>query len=378
MSSDEDDLKRRLQQMENYEFEQFVADLWKRQGWTATVSQESVDAGIDVTAVKNDPYPQKQLIQAKRYGANTTVGGPDVQQYASLKQQEKGVDSVLVVTTSSFTRHAEARAKDLNVKLIDGDDLVGLIDRIDAYDLVEEYVPSPRASQSTSSAEKSSAASSVDDTQPVAGRSEEDWSSSSDRSTSSGWRPSMKRLAALTFGVVLVVGLLVSGGANLTPSESNPSAGAVGGAGSATPAQSTSSGDQMGGSTDSATSTQSATATASSPSLSASVVNKTSSESGLSDFDLLVRADTRLSDTDPEDENPGEPFFVVKVNNESIVETDQVERQSNSEFPIAIEQDNLAQFDEGPMRVTVILMDEDRLFDDEIVRWSTNITYSPS
>lgn len=143
MSPDSDDLKQRLQEMGNYEFEHFVADLWERQGWTTTVSQESVDAGVDVTVVKETPYPQKQLIQAKRYGQNTSVGGPDIQQYASLKHQQRGVDSVLVVTTSTFTRHAEDRAEELNVKLIDGDDLVQLVHNLDAYDLIDEYAPSP-------------------------------------------------------------------------------------------------------------------------------------------------------------------------------------------------------------------------------------------
>ncbi|MFB1063325.1 restriction endonuclease [Natrinema sp. H-ect4] len=134
------DVKRRLQVMDDYDFEHFVADLWERMEWETTVSQASLDAGIDVIATKETPYPQKKVIQAKRYGENTTVGGPDIQQYASLKQQVEGADSVIVVTTSEFTSSAHKRARDLNVKLVDGDQLAQLIDEYDASDLVSRYV----------------------------------------------------------------------------------------------------------------------------------------------------------------------------------------------------------------------------------------------
>lgn len=130
---------RRLQGMDDYDFEHFVADLWSRMGWSTKVSQASVDAGIDVIASKDAPYPQKQLIQAKRYKSTNSVGGPDIQQYASLKHQEDSVDSVVVVTTSSFTNYAEERAEELNVKLVDGDDLVSLIRENEAGDLLERY-----------------------------------------------------------------------------------------------------------------------------------------------------------------------------------------------------------------------------------------------
>lgn len=133
-------LKPLLQAMDDWDFENFVADLWERQGWDAEVEQQSGDAGVDIRAVKSMPYQQKALIQAKRYGENTTVGGPDIQQYSALKQQEQDADKAIVVTTSRFTSAAYDRAEDLNVKLIDGDDLAQLIDELDAYDLVEHYV----------------------------------------------------------------------------------------------------------------------------------------------------------------------------------------------------------------------------------------------
>ncbi|MFC6906327.1 restriction endonuclease [Halalkalicoccus tibetensis] len=137
-------LKEALQSMDDYDFEQFVADLWERMGWETEVSTQSNDRGIDVVATRNSPYEEKALIQAKRYGPNTTVGSPDIQQYASLKHQRHGVDKVLVVTTNGFSGQARELAHQLNVKLVDGDDLAGLVEGLDATGLVERYVPAIR------------------------------------------------------------------------------------------------------------------------------------------------------------------------------------------------------------------------------------------
>lgn len=52
--------------MDDYDFEHFITDLWEEMGWQCKVSQASVDAGIDVVATKQTPYPQKKLIQGHR------------------------------------------------------------------------------------------------------------------------------------------------------------------------------------------------------------------------------------------------------------------------------------------------------------------------
>ncbi len=129
-----------LQQMDPYEFEHFIAELWTRMGWETTVSSASTDKGVDVIARKETPYEQTLLIQAKRYGPNSTVGLPDIQQYSSLRHQYDDVDKVLVVTTNEFTGQARELADQLNVKLINGNDLAELIAEQEALDLVDEYL----------------------------------------------------------------------------------------------------------------------------------------------------------------------------------------------------------------------------------------------
>ena len=138
---DSDEVLGRLQGMDAIDFEHFCADLWRRQGWDAEVRQASTDAGVDVVLRRNEGgFEQRAVLQAKRYGEDNKVGGPEIQQYGSLREQE-GVDFCAVVTTSSFTRGAEDRAEELNVRLIGAEDLMEVVDETDAVDLLDEYAP---------------------------------------------------------------------------------------------------------------------------------------------------------------------------------------------------------------------------------------------
>lgn len=109
-----------LREMDEYEFEDLVATVWESRGWETTVTQDTGDRGIDVVAEKEEPFYQKQLLQAKRYAAGNTIGSDEVRTYSTLLHQEDQVDVVVIVTTSSFTAPAKRLADDLNVKLIDG------------------------------------------------------------------------------------------------------------------------------------------------------------------------------------------------------------------------------------------------------------------
>lgn len=139
-SPDRERVLDRLRRMDEYEFEHLVADLWEHRGWTTEVTQGSNDRGIDVVATKRTPFSQKQLIQAKRYGEGNKIGSPAIQQYSSLRHQEADVDAIVVVSTSSFTPQAEQAARDLNVKLIDGESLYDLVLESGAESVLGQYV----------------------------------------------------------------------------------------------------------------------------------------------------------------------------------------------------------------------------------------------
>jgi hypothetical protein len=116
--------------MDEYDFEELVADLWDRAGWSTEVTSGSGDRGIDVIATRTEMTTEKQIIQAKRYSEGNTVGSQDVRNYATLHQQEPDVDSVVIVTTSRFTEQATQLANDLKVKLVDGDSLCRRISQL--------------------------------------------------------------------------------------------------------------------------------------------------------------------------------------------------------------------------------------------------------
>lgn len=129
-----------LQEVDAYEFERFVAELWELQGWDTYVTKGADDGGIDVIAEQSKPYPKKEVIQVKRYEPSNSVGRPDVQQYASIRQERTDVDTVVVVTTGRFTDGAENVAKKLNVKLIDGVRLYNHTNALDAFQLARSYI----------------------------------------------------------------------------------------------------------------------------------------------------------------------------------------------------------------------------------------------
>jgi len=74
------------------------------------------DRGVDVIVKKSGMYDEKAVIQTKCYSEGNKVGRPEIQQYNTLREQEPGVDTVIVVTSSGFTCEAQQLANTLNVK----------------------------------------------------------------------------------------------------------------------------------------------------------------------------------------------------------------------------------------------------------------------
>lgn len=108
------------------ELEHAVAKIWRRRGWQATVSPQSSDGGVDVVAKRENPFPEKQLLQVKHYDDGNPVSAPEIQQYAGLQHQHPDADTVIVVTSGRFSTPAEETAREANVKLVDGDELEGM------------------------------------------------------------------------------------------------------------------------------------------------------------------------------------------------------------------------------------------------------------
>lgn len=104
-----------LRAMDPGEFEHFIADIYKRQGYEAEVTPLSHDGGIDI--ILTDADKKTIAVQTKRYRDSNTIGRKLVQEFfgAYITRHHRGI----FVITSYFTPHAREEATLNNVTLID-------------------------------------------------------------------------------------------------------------------------------------------------------------------------------------------------------------------------------------------------------------------
>ena len=112
-----------IDQLNGYDFEDFLRSLFSKMGYRVEQTRLSGDQGADLVVVK---FGEKKVIQAKRFGVK--VGNKAVQEIMaaiSLYQAQKG----MVVTNNYFTSAAIELANANNIELIDRDDLEELINK---------------------------------------------------------------------------------------------------------------------------------------------------------------------------------------------------------------------------------------------------------
>lgn len=101
-----------LDSLTGIEFEQFLATLFERQGYSVHFTPVSGDFGADLLLEKDG---EKIAVQAKRYSG--TVGVDAIQEVVAAKAHYK-CQQAWVVTTSNFTHNAKSLAKSNRVVLI--------------------------------------------------------------------------------------------------------------------------------------------------------------------------------------------------------------------------------------------------------------------
>ncbi|MDE1237172.1 restriction endonuclease [Vibrio aestuarianus] len=98
------------------EFENFVAELFRQQGFKVEVTQRTRDGGRDIIAIRSElDLNVKYIIECKKYCHTNKVGVELVRQLYGVQQAESANKSVLV-TTSSFTQGAIDFANQHNTK----------------------------------------------------------------------------------------------------------------------------------------------------------------------------------------------------------------------------------------------------------------------
>ena len=111
--------------LEPYEFEELVADVFRRMGFNADVTQKTHDGGKDIVATfEMGGVLYTTYFECKRYSPDKPVGVEIVRELYAVMEMER-VDKGVIVTTLHFTRGAVAEAQRLNgrIRLINFDEL---------------------------------------------------------------------------------------------------------------------------------------------------------------------------------------------------------------------------------------------------------------
>lgn len=121
------DSRPNLMDLNPFEFENFVSNLFEKIGFQSKLTRSSKDGGVD--AVAFDPRPLlggKVVIQAKRY--KNVVGVSAVRDLYGTMINE-GASKGILVATSHYGPDAYDFAKDKPIELIDGNGLLYLLDQ---------------------------------------------------------------------------------------------------------------------------------------------------------------------------------------------------------------------------------------------------------
>jgi restriction system protein len=117
-----------LMDLNPYEFEQLVANLFGQMGLDSKLTRSSRDGGVDCVAYDRRPViGGKVVIQAKRY--RHTVGVSAVRDLFGTMNHE-GANKGILVTTSGYGPDAFDFAKDKPIELIDGGGLLFLLQEV--------------------------------------------------------------------------------------------------------------------------------------------------------------------------------------------------------------------------------------------------------
>lgn len=101
-------------QSNGYSFEETVANIFLKKGYTAEVTKKSGDFGADIILLKND---KKIVVQTKYY--SSSVGVEAIQQIHAAKGYYDA-NEAWVITNNKYTPQAFELAKRIDVLLLDG------------------------------------------------------------------------------------------------------------------------------------------------------------------------------------------------------------------------------------------------------------------
>ena len=117
--------------LETWEFEELVAEVYRRNGFNAKVTQRTRDGGRDVIATCGvGGITYSTYFECKQQGPRRPVGVEIVRGLYGVMERDR-IDKGVIVTTSRFTRDAVKEAEMLNgrIKLVDYQELQRIMKR---------------------------------------------------------------------------------------------------------------------------------------------------------------------------------------------------------------------------------------------------------
>ncbi len=109
-----------------YEFERFVANLYRKIGYDVKQTSKSRDGGYDLIMEKNN---RKTIVECKCFSKGHHIGRPLIQKLVGANQVAKS-DQMIFVTTSDFTDAAIEYAEQTGVRLVNGSVLLRMKNEI--------------------------------------------------------------------------------------------------------------------------------------------------------------------------------------------------------------------------------------------------------
>lgn len=111
--------------MTGFEFETYLAPIYRSQGYHVTITPRSGDFGADLILLNKSG---KVVVQAKCYGEGNNVGVAAVNQVVGSAGYHNANNKV-VITNRYYTKGAIISAKRNGVILLDRDDLIRMINQ---------------------------------------------------------------------------------------------------------------------------------------------------------------------------------------------------------------------------------------------------------
>lgn len=123
---DANKIRWKLEDSNPYEFEELVADMFKRLGYQSVkTTPKSVDVGADITMKRKGI---KYVVQVKKYAEDNKIGRPDLQRLQGSAQHFHAM-GMIFVTYGFYSRHALDYAKQHGIETIDNNELINLMNK---------------------------------------------------------------------------------------------------------------------------------------------------------------------------------------------------------------------------------------------------------